>query len=291
MSLNQAPAARRGRSSHPAPTAARPTRAADEITREVLSLAITFYCCFLSARDAFPDQATEMSFVKEAWDTACYNRNVDIELTPTLSKLMTNRGSHLRGELKTKIKPMVELMFGFKSGQNKKTIKANRDLTEKLKDDLTFTFKDIAARKGIYRNPLFQKAVNAMWFVNTRDEAVTQPQMFNPFPLPGFALVITVTEHLIDEWATGIRSDIPFTAHDYRDLYQTHINALRRFEEKTEKYGILDNILVRLHNIGRHPITHHAPQPAITDATIAAAILEYQEDEETETDGEDGDDA
>ncbi|KAJ7602972.1 hypothetical protein FB45DRAFT_1072362 [Roridomyces roridus] len=113
----------------------------DEITREVLSLAITFYRCFLSARDAFPDQATEMSFVKEAWDTACYNRNVDIELTPTLSKLMTNHGSHLRGELKTKIKPMVELMFGFKSGQNKKTIKANRDLTEKLKDDLTFTFK------------------------------------------------------------------------------------------------------------------------------------------------------
>ncbi|KAJ7454204.1 hypothetical protein FB451DRAFT_1049776, partial [Mycena latifolia] len=105
---------------------------------------------------------------------------------------ITNRGSHLRGELKTKMRPRVELTYGFTSGENKKTIARNRQLAEDLKENLTFTFKDIKERKGIYRHPLFQKTINAMWFANRRDEGPTYPEFFNPFPAEGLALVFTV---------------------------------------------------------------------------------------------------
>jgi hypothetical protein len=61
------------------------------------------------------------------------------------------------------MKPTVELISGFKTGQNKKTIAHNRQLAEQLKEDLTFTFKvrdgpqfvlpipyqDVTNRKGI----------------------------------------------------------------------------------------------------------------------------------------------
>lgn len=106
-----------------------------------------------------------------------------------------------------------------------------------------------------------------MWFANRRDEGVAFPKYFNPFPKQGLALVLTVVcvtslilyvanfleqvENSIDEWATGIRTDIPFTTNEYRSVYESHLEALQRFEDSTEPHKILDNILVRLHNIGR----------------------------------------
>lgn len=47
----------------------------------------------------------------------------------------------MRGELKTKVKSLAELMYAFKSGQNKKTVASNRQLADDLKTKLTFTFK------------------------------------------------------------------------------------------------------------------------------------------------------
>ncbi|KAJ7076595.1 hypothetical protein B0H15DRAFT_934291 [Mycena belliarum] len=212
---------------------------------------------------------------------------------------ITNRGSHFRGELKTKVKPLAELLYGFKIGQNKKILAENRQRAEELKDNLTFTFKDIKGRKGIYRHPIFQKAVNAMWFANRRDEGPSFPEYFNPFPKQGLAIVLTAVEHLIDEWATGIRTDVQFTTTDYRSIYEGHITALQQFEDHTQAHFILDNILERLHNIGRF---NSGAQPlavsntsVLRKADLDAAIQEYQQNEETESEGEngekDGDDA
>ncbi|KAJ6625727.1 hypothetical protein B0H10DRAFT_1782301, partial [Mycena sp. CBHHK59/15] len=151
---------------------------------------------------------------------------------------ITNRGSHLRGELKTKMKELVDIIYGFKSGQNKKTITYNRQLAESLKENLTFTFKNPEARTGIYKTPLIQRAVNAMWFANRRDEGPSFPEFFNPITKPGVAIVLTVVcpcllssiarltflakaENSIDERLTGIRTDIPFTTNDYRSVYDS----------------------------------------------------------------------
>ncbi|KAF8144660.1 hypothetical protein K438DRAFT_575568 [Mycena galopus ATCC 62051] len=265
----------------------------DDVTQEVLTLGIKNYRVLVSAEHGFPDQATELEFLGKSWTTAAEDCNVNMDVTAPLSKMITGRASHLRGELKTKSKPCVEVMYGFKSGHNKKTIGSNRQLAEDLKANLTFTFKDIESRKGIYRHPILQKIVNDMWFANKRDEGPKYPEYFNPFPKPGLALVLTAIENSIDEWATGIRTDVPFTANDYRSVYEDHLEALNRFETETQPHKILDNILVRLHNIGRF---HSGSQPLIvattsslSQADIKAAIREYEDDEETETDGEEGD--
>ncbi|KAF8144645.1 hypothetical protein K438DRAFT_1631489, partial [Mycena galopus ATCC 62051] len=223
----------------------------DDTTQEVITGAVRNYRVLLSAEDAFPEHEVAVEFLSKAWGTSGDDCNVVIPMTPTISKLITGRDSHMRGELKTKTKPLTEIMYGFKSGHNKKTINSNRQLAEDLKTKLTFTFKDVEARKGIYRHPIFQKIINAMWFANRRDEGPSFPEYFSPFPKPALALVLTVVENCIDEWATGIRNDIPFTANEYRGIYQGHIAALERFENDTQPHKILENILVRLHNIGR----------------------------------------
>jgi hypothetical protein len=46
-------------------------------------------------------------------------------------------------------------------------------------------------RKGMYQNPIIQKAVNLMWFQNKRDEGILYRDMFKPIPIPEIALVLT----------------------------------------------------------------------------------------------------
>ncbi|KAJ6564236.1 hypothetical protein B0H19DRAFT_941479 [Mycena capillaripes] len=260
----------------------------DDVTQEVIALAIKLYRCYVSMKYGFPDSTRELEFLRKSWAEACSRLNIGMELTPTIFKLITNRASHVRGELKTKMTDPVDLMCGFKSGQNKTVVAYNRELAESLKENLTFTFKDPKTRKGIYRAALIQKSINIMWFANSRDEGVSFPEFFNPITKPGLALVLTAAENLIDECLTGIRNNIPFTANEYRSVCDSHLKALEEFDEQTQPYKILDNILIRLHNIGRF---HSGAQPltavkisALNKTDVAAAIREYEEDSETETD-------
>ncbi|KAJ6549154.1 hypothetical protein B0H10DRAFT_1851265 [Mycena sp. CBHHK59/15] len=91
-----------------------------------------------------------------------------------------------------------------------------------------------------------------MWFNNRRDEGAMHPDIFGPeFPRPALALILSSIDCSIDEWATGIKTDVPFTATDYRSVYQEHLKCLAEFEEHTKPHNILGNILTRMHNIGR----------------------------------------
>ncbi|KAJ6620224.1 hypothetical protein B0H10DRAFT_2188691 [Mycena sp. CBHHK59/15] len=60
-----------------------------------------------------------------------------LSLMPAVAKLRPQ----LCWELKTKIKPLVKVMYGFKTGQNKKTNLYNQKLTEDLKEGSAFAFK------------------------------------------------------------------------------------------------------------------------------------------------------
>ncbi|KAJ6554689.1 hypothetical protein B0H19DRAFT_1263005 [Mycena capillaripes] len=55
-------------------------------------------------------------------------------LSSIIAKLIFNLGPHLRGELKTKFKPLAEFMLGFKSDHNKNSMMFDRDLAETLKE-------------------------------------------------------------------------------------------------------------------------------------------------------------
>jgi hypothetical protein len=114
----------------------------------------------------------------------------------------------------------------------------------------------------------------------------------------------------IDEWGTGIKTDIAFTAVDYRTVFAAHLKCLRDFREATKKHELLDKICVKLYNVGRYAISlkplfvqlsnfwlsfHSGAQPitsvvtaAVSAGAFAAALKEYEDNSETDTDGEDG---
>lgn len=56
----------------------------------------------------------------------------------------------------------------------------------------------------------------------------------------------------IDEWGTGIKTEVAFTAVDYRSVFDAHLKCLHDFRDATKKHELLDKICMKLYNVGRY---------------------------------------
>ena len=114
-----------------------------------------------------------------------------------------------------------------------------------------------------------------MWFNNKRDEGVIFQDYFNPISVPSIALILTAVSfilfysvstlsfnwfllyHLqiecnIDEWVTGIKTDITFYAEEYRPIYDSHVVSLNEFGvySKSRNFDLLGRLQRKLYNFG-----------------------------------------
>lgn len=125
--------------------------------QEVLESAIAHYKADLLRWDPYPDRAHELEWSKASWDSANKLCNVRIAPNAELMKMVglvltiikvifiyiqiTCRASHLRGEIKTKVKPLVASMYGFEVPTSETIRVHNRKLAEELKHEYTFLYK------------------------------------------------------------------------------------------------------------------------------------------------------
>ncbi|KAG1779093.1 hypothetical protein EV702DRAFT_1195608 [Suillus placidus] len=253
----------------------------DDITKDLLATAISIYRCLIVTRVPFPQTLiVETKIAKEAWREASNLADLTVQLTPLLVKMMTRRTSHVRGELKTKMRALTSSHFGFRTSRSTAAIKQNRDLAESLKDESRFVFKDWEMKSGIYKTELIQAAVNDMWFANRNDEGVIHGRYFEPLPVEIIALILTAIECCIDEWITEVKEDIKFSSNAYSSVYVGHLSSLQHFDERTSTYKLLgkiaDNILdiARLHaGVDSFQATHATPF-GFTDNIFDDAIRE-----------------
>ncbi|KIM66673.1 hypothetical protein SCLCIDRAFT_109875, partial [Scleroderma citrinum Foug A] len=226
----------------------------DDITQEFVNAAIGDYQARLCAENPMPDHAQETALLNTSWAKAVQTTGVNLVRTPQLAKLITNRGSQVCGELKGKLRPLVEVMFNFHSSQTKSAIKKNRALAEELKEGANFAFKVCwSPRRGFLKAPIIQKVINTMWFANKNDEGIKQHSWFKPFPLSALALVLTAAsiECCVDEWTTGTCMDIPFTVHDYCGGYESHLKCLQDFDEAMKEFGVFKSICAQIYEDGQ----------------------------------------
>ncbi|KAG1829051.1 hypothetical protein DFJ58DRAFT_848828 [Suillus subalutaceus] len=235
----------------------------------------------------FPDTiAAETMLAKEAWHEACQIKGINVKLTPSAVKMLLKRTSHVRGELKTKMRSLTRLFFGFRSSDSREVVRQNRDLAESLKDGSSFVYKDWTAKTGIYKTKLLQEGINVMWFANQNDEGVVYHKHFNPMPTEIIALTLTAIECCIDEWLQGLKEDITFTAATYGCVYQTHLSSLQRFDERTAPYKLFERICNNLHDVARFHAgveglaTTVSDASQISDKAFEDAIREHQLQEE-----------
>ncbi|KAG1784618.1 uncharacterized protein HD556DRAFT_1221226, partial [Suillus plorans] len=215
----------------------------DNISKEILTTACSIFRCLIVTRAPFPDSvAVETNLAKEAWHEACKIKDIDVKITPLAVKMLLNRTSHVRGELKTKMRLLTSSFYGFRASNSMQVMQQNRDRAESLKADSAFIFKDWSSKKGVYKTELLQEGINLMWFSNRNDEGLIYHKYFNPFPVRALALVLTAIECCIDEWLPGIKEDIKFTSATYGAVYNNHLGSLLRFDERTAPYKLLERI-------------------------------------------------
>ncbi|KIJ09358.1 hypothetical protein PAXINDRAFT_87553, partial [Paxillus involutus ATCC 200175] len=223
----------------------------DTITREVLNVAISVFWCLICTKAPFPESASvESQLAKDSWREACQRTNIKVNLTPPLMSSILKQMSHVRGELKTKLRSLVGPFFGFRACDSREGIKRNCDLVEHLKEGSHFAYvvRPQHPTTYIYKSDLLQLAINEMWFANRHDEGVIYHRYFNPIPTTTMALLLAVIKCCIDEWATGIKSDIKFTAAVYATVYKDHLVSLNAFDRHTAAYDLLGQIQQTLHD-------------------------------------------
>ncbi|KAF8963216.1 hypothetical protein BDZ97DRAFT_1758714 [Flammula alnicola] len=266
----------------------------DEVAKEVILTATSIYRCLVSTSKAFPTPSEEAEMIKQAWDRANVQtaQDVPIALSPLIAKVISARGSQIRSEVKAHAVTYVETLYGFESGRGKSIIKENRQLAEELKRNHSgYLYKNPSKETGLYQHPIIQKIVNKSWFNNPRDEGILYVDLFDPLSVEAIALVLTAIECGIDAWATGVKLEVSFYSSEYKSIYLSHVKTLKAFGIATSKHDLLGKLQRSLFNFGRIHAgvssTTSQNGPMLSDSAFTAALREYEEDTETEEDGED----
>ncbi|KAJ7808035.1 hypothetical protein B0H14DRAFT_2609234 [Mycena olivaceomarginata] len=113
----------------------------DDTTQALIDIASIWFRCLLATKEGFPEHLDEVDMVKLSLAKGEEELKISMPLTPEIAKLIGRRGPQMRGELKTKVRALTELVFGFESGQNRKNVRKNRQLAEDLKDGLGYCYK------------------------------------------------------------------------------------------------------------------------------------------------------
>ncbi|KAI0266652.1 hypothetical protein BGY98DRAFT_912890 [Russula aff. rugulosa BPL654] len=230
---------------------------ADDV-RDVLDNAIMHFKVDLLRVNPYPDRTHELEWAKVGWAAANMMCDLKIAHNSELIKMITCRGSHLRGEIKTKVKPLVASMYGFEVPTSETICARNRKLVEELKEGYTFLYKtraiDDQPKSGLYEHKIIQAAVNVCFFKNRLDVAIQLSKYFRPFPCVALMLIFTAIECSIDEWSTGVRTDIHFTTEAYQSVFKEHLLVFNNFADYCRENGCPDlvkKLLERIHDHGR----------------------------------------
>ncbi|KAI6035752.1 hypothetical protein EDC04DRAFT_2604842 [Pisolithus marmoratus] len=172
---------------------------------------------------------------------------------------ITSHGSQVHGKLKTKLCPLVKVVFGFHSSQSKSIIKKNHLLAEALKEGTNFAFKHMVPMEEDHHSP-------------THTGTCTHSKI----------------ECCIDKWATGKQGDIPFTTQEYHLVYEAYLKCLQDFDVATKEVSVLLAICTRIYEAshihsGASAITVES-QCKVSACIIAAAIQAHQEGSTMEDD-------
>ncbi|KIK39214.1 hypothetical protein CY34DRAFT_14535 [Suillus luteus UH-Slu-Lm8-n1] len=115
--------------------------------------------------------------------------------------LITSRGFHLCGEVKTKICPYVANEYKFETSTKQSVINHNIMLTWELKKDFAFVYKTRLpdGNKGLYSAKIIQKGVNTIWFCDKKDKGVLYPEFYKPFPEATVRFQSDMLEYMVED--------------------------------------------------------------------------------------------
>ncbi|KAH9970472.1 hypothetical protein BJV74DRAFT_867052 [Russula compacta] len=232
----------------------------EQLPRTIEAAEATFRC-YLSYKELFPTPEQESNWVKSVWPVACNKTGARLSPPVNLPARLAAVGPRFRGDVKTRITPLIKKLYGFETDKAGESQNRNMERARDLKRDRAF----IDGENGLpCRHPIIQQAINAIWFDNRRCEGVMFPHEFCPMPYEATALVLTVIECCLDEWSGGPWIEAPFTSEHYKETYVEHLTALKALTSQglnTRHCDPLYRLRRDLYNEGRR---HAGVSPHVT---------------------------
>ncbi|KLO06260.1 hypothetical protein SCHPADRAFT_1002450 [Schizopora paradoxa] len=199
--------------------------------RKLVDRSQVLYRSYIANRNAFPSAQEESDAVRSCWNRACKEDDgVAIELDSTSEKLV-------RGEIKYKARPIAASLYGIDNLSDRQDAKnVIRQRVEMLLDRQAFTYADPDTRTGFLQSKVIQKILNDTFFHNRNADGVV---LLSDYCLPEagvsfalLALICTATECCLDEWESGEKIAIQFSATQYELKYRSHCSTFASVAEK-----------------------------------------------------------
>ncbi|KAJ6533902.1 hypothetical protein DFH09DRAFT_1325553 [Mycena vulgaris] len=150
-------------------------------------------------------------------------------LTDRMAKLITKRGSHIRGKIVDGFRPLFAVHYGFLRSTSKTAITANRNKSELPTTKAAFHYKDIATRTGYGSNSIIATARHHSVFKDKNSLGAIWRSYFDPISVPYLAMDFSVLEFLANEWSTGIHVVSNFTEKEMIKPYRTHVDDINEW--------------------------------------------------------------
>ncbi|KAI0676308.1 hypothetical protein C8Q78DRAFT_1141488 [Trametes maxima] len=191
------------------------------------------YEVLIATEDPFPDPAKQNAWATRVWTSVCTGAQVSYKLTDRLERIITDRGSHARGEVRDKIRPHIEKNYGFIDDGSERAKLHNIATYHRLLDseapnpDPKFVYKYIIhqnpeTRSKYAHNAIILKAIKETWFADpSLAPAIKYTSQFSPIRDVTLALLFTA-------WAEGsLNKNLMFTQKAYETKYNSHLQHVR----------------------------------------------------------------
>ncbi|KAG8732171.1 hypothetical protein FRC10_001172 [Ceratobasidium sp. 414] len=200
---------------------------------EVASAAIPLFLATVFAEGAYENPETFRSWAHNAYRETWGLEAPEDEYEPPPKAVLTiimRRASWLRTKVRERIKVIVQYGFEFRNPAiHRPDIKYNRRLAEKLAPNV-FHCKDLKPNTDQYEHPLFIRAICAGLFWDPESIGVVYHAKFKPVPIPAVALVLTMMQVCIEEWALGQFKSQALDVEKQQVVYEKHLLGLYEYE-------------------------------------------------------------
>ncbi|KAH9857337.1 hypothetical protein C2E23DRAFT_693633, partial [Lenzites betulinus] len=249
--------------------------------QEVMKLAAVIYKGQVMTKTAYPGKLMEKTWASDAWNTAASKLDIELAYTSEIINLLTRYSWNLRGEVKNAARANVQGAFGFKSGASAVTQAGNRKRALQLRCARTFTYGVIddnpELNDGLYEAEILQIVINRVFYKSSEDDGISLADVYDPFPVPGLALVLTAIQCAIDEWDTGAFASVTFSEEAYSAVYEQHLQELNAYELESGEDHVVKDIsqtLSRYH--AKAPLPSVKDNSSLTATAISDAVASYK---------------
>ncbi|KAG8796344.1 hypothetical protein FRC12_000061 [Ceratobasidium sp. 428] len=202
---------------------------------EIASAAIPYFLATVFAEGGYEGLETF-----EDWALDAYRRTYHLEYPDepegyerppvAVLKIMARRASWLRGEIKKRVRAVVEYGYGFRhNAVSRVDIKHNRRLSKILKPNV-FHCRNLVSDTDQFEHPEFIHAISAGLFWDSESLGAVFQNRFKPVPMPAVALILTIMQFCIEEWREGHYKPASLDIDTQKDVYGRHLLGLYEYE-------------------------------------------------------------